>query len=112
MQTNYSRRFRSAAIILTVFMVTMQLPTDITAGELGRSYTLKVNGLACPFCAYGIEKQLNRISGVASISIDIESGTVTVTMQDDARLSETGAKKAVEDAGFTMRGFKHNDNSQ
>jgi len=32
---------------------------------------------------------------------------VTVTMQDDAMLDEGTAREAVDAAGFTMRGFKH-----
>ncbi|RCK45995.1 hypothetical protein TH25_17375 [Thalassospira profundimaris] len=69
-------------------------------------YVLQADGLACPFCAYGIEKQLGRIDGVATVSTDIESGTVTVTMSPGASLTEKQAKEAVDRAGFTLRGFK------
>jgi hypothetical protein len=33
----------------------------------GPSYRLEVAGLACPFCAYGIEKQLYRLEGIAQV---------------------------------------------
>lgn len=69
-------------------------------------YVLQADGLACPFCAYGIEKQLGRIDGVEAVSTDIESGTVTVTMRPGGSLTEDRAKEAVDRAGFTMRGFK------
>jgi mercuric ion binding protein len=69
-------------------------------------YTLQADGLACPFCAYGIEKQLSAVEGVVTVETDIKSGTITVTMQDGATLDEDAARKAVEAAGFTMRGFK------
>ena len=77
------------------------------AQEANGVYTLQADGLACPFCAYGIEKQLSAIEGVESVETDIKSGTITVTMQDDAILDEDTARKAVEAAGFTMRGLKH-----
>ncbi|MDQ3269572.1 MAG: heavy-metal-associated domain-containing protein [Pseudomonadota bacterium] len=35
------------------------------------SYRLRVDGLACPFCAYGIEKQLSKLDGVARVETDI-----------------------------------------
>ncbi len=59
-------------------------------------YTLQADGLACPFCAYGIEKQLSAIEEVESVETDIKSGTVTVTMQDGATLDEDTARKAVD----------------
>lgn len=48
-------------------------------------YKLHVDGLACPFCAYGVEKKLNTIKGVQGIGVEIASGTVTVTMAEEAR---------------------------
>jgi mercuric ion binding protein len=69
-------------------------------------YTLQVDGLACPFCAYGIEKQLSAIEGVESVQTDIKSGTVTVTMQEGVTLERDTARQAVEAAGFTMRELK------
>ncbi len=70
-----------------------------------QAYKLRVDGLACPFCAYGVEKKLNAIKGVEGIGVDIASGTVTVTMAEGASLDEATAKQAVKDAGFTLRGF-------
>lgn len=72
----------------------------------GPSYSLKVDGLACPFCAYGIEKKLTALPGVAGVETNLEAGTVTVTMKDGATLDEAAAKQAVKDAGFTLKGFK------
>lgn len=70
------------------------------------AWQLRVDGLACPFCAYGIEKKLNAIKGVERVEVDIAAGTVTVTMTEGATLDEATASKAVREAGFTLRGFK------
>jgi copper chaperone CopZ len=69
------------------------------------SYRLKVDGLACPFCAYGIEKKLSAVPGVAGVQTSIKQGSVIVTMKDGATLSQTAAQRAVRAAGFTLRGF-------
>ncbi len=69
-------------------------------------YQLRVDGLACPFCAYGIEKELKRTDGVEGIDIDINAGIVTVTMADGAAMTEAQASQIVEDAGFTLGGFE------
>lgn len=71
-----------------------------------QAYKLQVDGLACPFCAYGIEKKLSAIEGVEMLDIDIESGSVMVTMADGATLEETAARRAVEAAGFSLRDFE------
>jgi mercuric ion binding protein len=76
------------------------------------AYQLKVDGLACPFCAYGVEKQLNRVQGVESIATDIKNGTVTVTMHEGATLKQAEATLAVAKAGFTLRGFNRKEASE
>ncbi len=69
-------------------------------------YKLYVDGLACPFCAYGVEKKVGGLTGVETVEIDIESGLVAVTVADDATLDEAAAKQAVDEAGFTLRKFE------
>ncbi len=72
----------------------------------GERYVLGVDGLACPFCAYGIEKQLARIDGVQSVETQIAAAHVVVTLRDGATLDEARARAAVKAAGFTLRSFE------
>jgi len=69
-------------------------------------YALQVKGLACPFCAYGIEKQLKKLDAVDAVRIDIGQGHVVVTAREGDSLSEAQLKQAVEDAGFTLSGIE------
>ncbi len=69
-------------------------------------YKLYVNGLACPFCAYGVEKKVGGLAGVKNVDIDIDKGLVAVTMASGANLNEATAKQAVSDAGFSLRKFE------
>lgn len=91
---------RTTALALSL----MLLPLAAFAAQT--QYQLRVDGLACPFCAYGIEKELKRTDGVERIDIDINAGTVTVTMADGATMTEAQAARIVKDAGFTLAGFK------
>ncbi|MFQ5784948.1 MAG: heavy-metal-associated domain-containing protein [Alphaproteobacteria bacterium] len=93
-----SRIIRTAVVALALL-----LPAAAFAAQA--KYELQVDGLACPFCAYGIEKQLTRTDGVTAIDVDINAGTVTVTMADGAKLARDQASRIVEDAGFTLRDF-------
>ena len=87
-----------------VFAVSLLLPVAASAAQT--QYQLRVDGLACPFCAYGIEKELKRTNSVESLEIDINAGIVTVTMAEGAAMTEAQASRIVEDAGFTLGGFE------
>lgn len=76
------------------------------AWAAGPSYRIEVAGLACPFCAYGIEKKLSALDGVDKVETHIKEGAVIVTMADGASLDETTAEQAVDAAGFTLNGFE------
>jgi len=95
--TKRIRNFILAAVIT--------LMTAAPAWAENHIYKLYVDGLACPFCAYGVEKMVGGLDGVKSIEIDIDAGVVNVTMKDDAKLDQDVAKKAVDDAGFSLRKF-------
>lgn len=69
-------------------------------------YQLQVAGLACPFCAYGIEKKLHGIAGVQEVQTDIKSGSVYIRMSAGTALDEATAEQAVRAAGFRLRSLK------
>ncbi|MDA2917707.1 heavy-metal-associated domain-containing protein, partial [Nitrospinae bacterium AH_259_B05_G02_I21] len=58
---------------------------------------LRVDGLACPFCAYGLEKKLSRLEGVQELDIEMDSGTVTLSLEQGAVISPDELNKAVSD---------------
>ena len=94
------RVLRTTGLILGLILISA---VDLAAPQ---AFKLRVDGLACPFCAYGIEKQLSSVDGVQSVDIDIKAGVVIVTMADGVTLDETEARKAVKDAGFDLRSFE------
>ncbi len=65
-------------------------------------YSIRVDGLACPYCAYGIEKKLNELDGVKFRSMDLDKGIVTVDTYD-VKLQEDQLKQLFQDSGFTYR---------
>ncbi len=69
-------------------------------------YKLRIDGLACPFCAYGVEKKLKSVKGVKSLEISINKGESIVTLEDDANFTEDQARQLIEDAGFALRSFE------
>lgn len=92
---------------MTVALLTAVAVLAAPPAAADEVYRLKVAGLACPFCAYGIEKELAGLDGVAGVETEIEQGAVIVTTRDDARLDREMARAAVRAAGFTLDGFRH-----
>ena len=64
---------------------------------------VRVDGLSCPFCAYGLEKKLNDLDGVESINIDFEEGLVVLQVTDSENISEEEIRTNIEKAGFTPK---------
>ena len=93
-------------LIRTGLVLAMMLFAATTVLADTHVYKLYVDGLACPFCAYGVEKKVGGLDGVEKIDIDIDGGIVEVTLADGASLDEATAKQAVDDAGFTLRKFE------
>lgn len=78
---------------------------SVAALAADNHYVLGVDGLACPFCAYGIEKRLNKIDSVTDVQVDVGESVVHVTLQEGRTLTEKQADRAVEEAGFTLRSY-------
>ena len=97
-----------------VFMILLMSFYGITAigqeqpqnKELEGKIKVEVDGLSCPFCAYGLEKKLKDMEGVVNIEIDVENAFVLLTAEAGKTLNEEMIRKRVKDAGFTAREIK------
>ncbi len=69
------------------------------------SVKMRVDGLACPFCAYGLEKKLKEVPGVSKIEIRVDDGLVLIDAEKDQDIALERLEPAVKDAGFTARGI-------
>lgn len=105
MKSNPTRRRWRNIVGLAVVVLALWV-ASVSAQMVAQTYRLHIDGLACPFCAYGIEKQLSRIDGVETIDIDIGAGAITLTVTDGTTLDESTARRAVEAAGFSLRDFE------
>lgn len=62
---------------------------------------IQVQGMTCPFCAYGIEKNLSKLPGVAKAQVSLEAKKVRVVMQPGQAPDEVRVRKVIVDSGFT-----------
>ncbi len=98
-------------------LLALNLPARAQEATAERTYIqIRVNGLSCPFCAYGLEKKLKKIAGQKNLHIQLEEGLVTLDVPADKKPAKETIQKIVTDAGFTAKEvnfsdipFKHED---
>ena len=92
--------FTKAITALTVILLVTG------SGLAGTQYVIGVDGLTCPFCAYGLEKKLKKVKGVESVSIDLEKDEAILLIKDGTVVQEEDIRKAVKKAGFSVASLK------
>ncbi len=68
--------------------------------------TVYVDGLACPFCAYNIEKRVKPLDGVApkaKIVTSLKEGSAKFPWKADVAFDPAAVRRAIREAGFTPR---------
>ena len=88
------------ALKMLIILFTIGISTSLAQSD---EVKVRVDGLSCPFCAYGLEKKLNDLDGVENINIDLEEGLVTMQVIDGEKISEEDINTKIKEAGFTPK---------
>ena len=101
-----------AALIFGIGLMGMPDSAARAAEWPANSYVLQIDGLACPYCGYGVEKQFQKRDGVQSTEIDIEQGVIIVSVTSDTRFSDGELERIVRDSGFALGGIRQRPEDQ
>lgn len=93
-------------IITALLIFTSFIMANIIAAEETEKISIRVDGLSCPFCAYGLEKNLKKLEGVEKVDIKVNQGLAEITLKPGKKLEEKALREAVKKAGFTPREIK------
>ena len=89
--------------------ISLALLFVFTAGgvlaEPMREVVIKVDGMFCPFCTFGIEKRLNLLPETAAVRTDLAAGEAIVTLKPEAEFVAKHFAAAIKRAGFTHSGI-------
>ncbi|MFQ5824898.1 MAG: heavy-metal-associated domain-containing protein [bacterium] len=86
-----------AGVLLFNFVLLTSAPAQV------EKVTIRVDGLSCPFCAYGLEKKLKSIEGVKDVKINVDKGVATLQSKKEESIGVEKLESVVKDAGFTPR---------
>ena len=62
--------------------------------------TYRVPGMSCQHCVDAVSGELTKVPGVASVAVDLSSGTVSIT--SSATLDFEAVRAAVDEAGYDV----------
>lgn len=62
--------------------------------------TYTVTGMTCGHCVASVTEEVREIPGVEDVTVELESGAVTVTSAEP--VDEASVRAAVEEAGYAL----------
>lgn len=93
-------------LILTLVLL-MSLTGSSFADQPGGTVYVDVNGLVCDFCARALEKVFKKEASVESIKVDLDKKVVSIHFNPDQKLEDKKIKQLITDAGYNVRGIRH-----
>lgn len=65
--------------------------------------TVKVDGLACAFCAYGLEKDLKKVEGIGEVKVFVDEGRAELRSQPEKAVDLDAIEPSIRRSGYTPR---------
>ena len=62
-----------------------------------------VFGMDCAPCAYGLEKRIQKMDGIESVSVSLNDGVLNATLKQNNVLTLKAIRQAVEESGFKAK---------
>ncbi|MBI1922609.1 heavy-metal-associated domain-containing protein [Candidatus Poribacteria bacterium] len=105
MKTRELRTWITATFVMAALLILplISVAEKAEKEDLKPKVTVRVDGLTCPFCAYGLEKRIKKLSAVQESTINIKEGTVALFPKEGRHIELDDVKEAVEKGGFTAR---------
>ena len=93
-------------LFLAVLFLTTCFSTPLfgqTSNEQERIYVkIEIKGMACPYCAFGMEKEFKKVAGVQNVDIELKKGLAYISAPLNQKPTKQSLEKIVTDAGFTV----------
>ena len=99
------RSLRKLSIVSGILLVSLWVFAPPGHAQI-ESVTLRVDGLACPFCSYGLSKELKKVEGIKEAEIFVDAGRVELEVEQGKLVDIDKLPAAVRSGGFTAREIK------
>ncbi len=85
----------AAATTLFILLIAADSPAQVVEAQV------EIKGMSCPFCAFGVEKKLSAVKGVAEVGVEMKDGRADLTAAEGRSIDIAAVPEAVRKAGFT-----------
>jgi len=104
-----SKKILGFSILLLCFMFSTTIKAQ-TKTEQERVYIkIEIKGLACPYCAFGMEKELKKVAGVENVEIELKEGLAYISTPINQKPSKESIEKIIVNSGFTVGKIEFSD---
>ncbi len=62
---------------------------------------IDIEGMTCPFCVYGLEKELGKLTEVEEVLISLKSNKARLILKEGAHIDSDTLREVVLTVGFT-----------
>ena len=112
MNEKTTKILKGLLVVVILFLTSFQVTAQVSDQQKDAPITyikMYVDGLACPFCAYGLEKKIKKLEGVKDMIIEIDGGYITFSQPTSEKPTEEALLKLVEEAGFKARDITYSE---
>lgn len=109
MRQIFGKKILGFSILLMCFMFSTTIKAQ-TKTEQERVYIkIEIKGMACPYCAFGMEKELKKVAGVENGEIELKVGLAYISTPINQKPSKESLVKIIVDGGFSVGEIEFSD---
>lgn len=101
-QTIKNRTVLSYSILILSFLFLTAVNAQIETAQKRVYIKIEIKGMACPYCAFGMEKELKKVVGVNNVVIEFKKGLAYISTLIGQKPTKENLEKIITDAGFTV----------
>ena len=90
------------SILLLCFLYTAEVNAQTISTQQRVYIKIGIKGMACPYCAFGMEKELKKVVGVENVDIELKEGLAYISLPTEQKPTKESLEKIIVEAGFTV----------
>jgi len=91
---------KTSKLLVAFALPVLALSVNPASSQVER-VEMRVDGLACPFCSYGLEKKLKEVKGAGKVTIYVDKSLAVLTSKKAESINVEQLEPVVKEAGFT-----------
>ena len=109
MEQIFSKKILGFSTLLICFMFSTTIKAETKTDQERVYIKIEIKGMACLYCAFGMEKELKKVAGVENVEIELKEGLAYISTPINKKPSKESLEKIIVDGGFTVGKIEFSD---